>query len=195
MLFSVIIFSQNQVIRFQNPSFEGTTKGSEIPVKWENSGSLAESPPDTQPGFYGCDLAPFHGKKYLGMVVRDNVTREAVGQKLKDTLKAGTAYAFDVTLAKSDTYMSSSAITMQKLNYNKPCVLKIWLGDQYRYQLQLIYKSPLIDHSEWKKYHVEFLVKNSCKYVTFELDFKDGSTAYCGNMLIDDLSDIIVVEK
>jgi hypothetical protein len=192
---STFVFSQNEVVKFRNPSFEGENTTSELPEDWENFGPQTESPPDTQPGFWDCNKEAFLGKTYLGMVVRDNGTKEAICQKLTDTLKEDVEYAFEITLAKSEIYRSYSQLKGTEVQYDKPCILKIWLGTNYGEKKQLIYQSIPIKNTEWKKYKVEFSPNEDLRYISFEVEFENEDEFYSGNMLIDDLSDIIVVEK
>ncbi|HRI59483.1 MAG TPA: hypothetical protein PK228_07160, partial [Saprospiraceae bacterium] len=69
-----------------NPSFEDTPKTGEVPVGWYDCGAAMETPPDVQPGSFGVVSSPYDGNTYLGMVVRDNETWEAVGQQLQQLL-------------------------------------------------------------------------------------------------------------
>jgi hypothetical protein len=193
---STFVFSQNEVVKFTNPSFEGMPKAGELPSSWMNIGPNSESPADTQPGFFKCTKEAFDGETYLGMVVRDHGTKEGVSQRLKgQLLEANIQYTFDITLAKSEEYVSRSFITGDVINYDAPCVLKIWIGNSYFDKNQLIYKSIPIKNTEWEKYKVKFSPLEDYDFILFELDFADEKKPNCGNMLIDDLSDIMVIEK
>jgi hypothetical protein len=199
---STFVFSQNEVVKFTNPSFEGKPGSGELPeskehqsLKWINIAPNEQSPPDTQPGSFGCTKKAFEGKTYLGMVVRDNGTKEAICQKLTDTLKEDVEYAFEITLAKSEIYLSKSQLKVIEVNYDKPCILKIWLGTNYGEKKQLIYQSIPIKNTEWKKYKVEFSPNEDFRYISFEVDFENEDEFYSGNMLIDDLSDIIIIKE
>jgi hypothetical protein len=81
-----------EIIRLTNPSFEDTGH-SRPPTGWKDCGSFmfpGESPPDVQPsGSWHVYKPATDGDTYLGMVVRENDTWEAVSQALSGALQKG----------------------------------------------------------------------------------------------------------
>jgi hypothetical protein len=73
-------------IDLKNPSFEDSPRAGMPPDDWTDMGFPGETPVDVQPGFYKCTTKAHHGQTYLGMVVRDNATNEAVGQMFGEGL-------------------------------------------------------------------------------------------------------------
>jgi hypothetical protein len=192
---STFVFSQNKVVKFKNPSFEGIPQTGVLPEDWENFGPQSESPPDTQPESFGCTKKAADGVTYIGMAVRDNDTKEGIYQQFDKILKANVMYKFDMKLAKSEQYLSKSPATGNSINYDQGCILKIWIGNSETNADMLIYTSSVINHTEWKKHEAIFTPNADCDYIIFGLDFVDKNKPYCGNMLIDDLSDIVPIKK
>lgn len=180
-----------------NPSFEGIPSAGGVPDGWENCGSLHESPPDIQPGYFDVVQAPAHGASYLGMVVRDNETWESVGQHLSMPLKKGKKYVFSLDLARSATYESSSRASGSGVSYTTPAVLRIW-GATFRGgdRRELFCQTNEIKSTQWKRYHFEFSPENQdCDYLILEVFYKCPLLfPYCGNLLIDNCSSIILTD-
>ncbi|MFM9950104.1 MAG: hypothetical protein ACKV1O_19370, partial [Saprospiraceae bacterium] len=104
-------FAQAQPIEFLNPSFEDFARASHPPIHWYNCGFPGESPPDVQPDLtFNVSKEAYHGETYLGMVVRDNNTCEAVSQKLAQPMQIAQCYQLEIYLARSDTYLSVSRL-------------------------------------------------------------------------------------
>jgi hypothetical protein len=177
-------------IFLENPSFESNPEASVTPEEWESFGPKGESEPDTQPGAFECEKPAYHGNTYLGMVVRDNGTKEAVCQKLSDILGAGKSYGFGIWLAKSDTYMSKSSTTGMPANYDEPCVLRVWAIDKEHDKIEELGNTKLVNHTDWQLYEFTFTPKQPCDRIMLEVDFKDGKNFYNGNILVDDISEI-----
>lgn len=177
-------------IFFKNSSFEDNPGASVAPKEWKSVGSFGMSEPDTQPGAFDCEKPAYHGKTYLGMVVRDNGTKEAVCQKLSDILGAGKSYGFGIWLAKSDTYISRSYTTGMIANYNEPCVLRIWAIDKKHDKIEELGNTKLVSHTDWQLYEFTFTPKQPCARIMLEVDFKDRKNFYNGNILVDDISEI-----
>lgn len=198
-----ITYAQSDTIRLKNPSFEDTPKrggeSSQNISGWFDCGKIsfpAESPPDIHPnGFWNVNLEPNDGKTYLGMVVRDNATYEVLSGVLDQTLKAKKTYKMSVYLAQSQNYLSHSRTTHKKENYNTPSVFWIWGGDEYCNEKQLLYESPPIDHDNWRKYEITFKPDNDINAITISAYFTPNTDlAYNGNILIDNISEIILVK-
>ncbi|MEO6037074.1 MAG: hypothetical protein ABIQ93_01595 [Saprospiraceae bacterium] len=179
LLISCYFGQQDGKIYFQNPSFEDTPRQSASPAGWE---SLTDgSTPDILPGAWGVKSPPQQGKTCLGLVTRTDGTREDVSQLLEQTLKGNTCYTFSIYLAHAPAYVG----------YNQPLQLRVWGGATRGAKSVLLYSSPLIDHTAWKKYDIEFMVASDVRYITFEAYFGPGVLFYYkGNILLDNCSPI-----
>ena len=80
-LFTFDVNAQD-TIRLDNFSFEDFPRHSHVPKGWYDCGFPDESPPDIHPqmggGEFKVNMAPVDGKTYIGMVVRENGTWEAI---------------------------------------------------------------------------------------------------------------------
>jgi len=189
-------FAQSRSIEFSNPSFEDTPAISFTPKSWRNCGFAEESPPDVQPNpIFNVTTKAYDGKTYLGMVVRDNNTWEAVAQKLDRPLQPGQCYQLEVYLAKSENYMSLSRTTMQAANYTTPTKLRIFGGFNNCDGRQFLAETPAVTHSEWKPYVLQFeATTEAFDLLIFEVYFDESLPyPYSGNMLIDDLSALVPI--
>ncbi len=173
------LFQQEGKIYFQNPSFEDKPRESASPAGWESF--TDGSTPDILPGPWGVKSPPQHGRTCLGLVTRADGSREDVGQLLQTPLQKETCYNFYIYLAHASAYAG----------YNQPVRLRVWGGASRGAKQTLLYSSPLIDHSNWKKYEVEFMTTGEVRYITFEAYFAPGALfLYRGNILLDNCSPI-----
>jgi hypothetical protein len=182
-----------EIIRLENPSFENARKHSAVPNGWYNCGDPEASPPDVQPGFFGCDTKPADGKSYLGLVARDNGTTEAVGQALSDTLKSGSKYVFHLYLARSRAYVSWSKTFGREENFAAPLGLKIWAGNDACHKGELLAETVTVEHALWLTYKFEFAPETgNWTHLMFEATFsRDRDAPYNGNILIDHCSTLV----
>ena len=191
----------------KNPSFEDIPRrgGQEYNSKiseWFDCGLIhfkGESPPDIHPTknpAWNVQNKPAYGKTYLGMVVRDNDSWEALAQKLEKPLVKDNRYAMSVYLAQSSSYLSHSQMTKQKANYNNPTTLRIWGANKYCGRTELLLVSDPIDHIEWKEYTFEFQPKESYSYIVIEAYYNmPVSVPYNGHILLDAFSPIYRISK
>lgn len=194
--FFVPIFGQKaDTIRLDNPSFEDEPSAAHTPRQWFDCGFQGETSPDTQPsGAFGVDKVAFNGYTYLGMVVRDNNTWEAVGQKLKTRLLKDTSYSFSITVCKASIYRSRSQLTSQEDNYSKPIIIRIWSGDGFCTKLDLLAESKPIVNKDWQKLDFILKPKINSTYFLIETFYKIPTLfPYNGNVLVDNLSDIVPI--
>ena len=85
--------AQEEPIKLTNPSFEDLPHHSKPPRGWIDCGFDGETPVDVQPnGTFSVTKPAAEGNTYIGMVVRDNDTWEAVSQRLSRPLQAGQCY-------------------------------------------------------------------------------------------------------
>jgi hypothetical protein len=195
LLAPLLNVSAQEVFKLKNPSFEKDKSGPGIiPDGWLNMGAPNESPPDIQPGMFDVTLKAQDGKVYLGLVVRDNNTWEGVGQRLDGYLKKDSAYTFSLYLARSNSFISMSRVTLQEATYNSPTVLKVWGVNTQTQQEELLAESEPVSHSQWTQY--TFTLKPTLA----DFDEIDLMAYYApnfeqrnGNLLIDNCSPIVKI--
>lgn len=172
-------FQPDSKIYFQNPSFEDTPQESASPQGWQSL--TPGSTPDILPGPWGVQAPAFDGKTSLGLVTREDGTREDVTQALPGMLHAGTCYTFTIYLAHVPKYAG----------YNLPVRLRIWGGAGRAGREQLLASSPLIDHPDWRAYKFQFVPSHEMRVITFEAYYGPGMlNSYKGNILLDNCSPI-----
>jgi len=195
--------AQDTIILLKNPDFEETPKRGgealEMIQDWTDCGKFnfpQESPPDIHPnGFWGNNLSAYHGKTYLGMVVRDNGSYEGLSQKCSSVLSKGKKYEMSICLAQSANYKSHSRSYKVVVNFTTPTVIKIWGGTNLCQEQELLFESPPVDHKEWKEYTFNFKPKSDINTLTFTAYYKKNTLlAYNGHILLDAISDIRQIE-
>jgi hypothetical protein len=176
LLQSHCIISQ---IKLTNPGFEDTPADATVPKTWLpcESGTT----PDILPGFWGEYGEAQQGETYVGLITRSDGSFEAIGQKLSSSLIKGECYTIKLYLAKGSTYAG----------FNKPLKLRVWLGNEICDKGQTIFTTKEVNHSDWKPYIIEFTPKDNYQYFRIEAFYQDGEFSYKGNILIDNLSNII----
>jgi hypothetical protein len=193
---SVSVFGQQPVIiKLDNPSFEGYAKAALIPHGWFDCGFAGESPPDTQPsGIFGVEKEAFHGNTYLGLVVRDNDTWEAVGQKLKTQLVKDSTYSFSLYACRSKRYESKSQRNGRDASYTTPCVIRIWGASTECGRDEILAQSLEIKTNDWQKIDFVLKPKSNHSYFYMEAYYKNELyPRYNGNILIDNASAIVPI--
>jgi outer membrane protein OmpA-like peptidoglycan-associated protein len=188
------LFGQKPVtIKLDNPSFEDFPGAAHTPQGWFDCGFAGESPPDVQPsGSFSVNKPAFHGSTYLGMVVRDNNTWEAVGQRLKTPLLKGTTYTFSLYASRSELYMSKSQLSGKDANYITPATVRIHAGTGYCAKEETLDQTEAISVGAWQKFTFKFTPKATYNYFMIEAFYKVPTLfPYNGNILIDNASDIV----
>lgn len=192
--------SEEQPILLKNPSFEDFPRLSKTPNGWWDCGFPDESEVDVHPepnSTFRVDKTSFHGDTYMGMVVRENETWEAVGQRLSKPLIGGNCYEFTMHLARSPMYMSKGRGNDNAgtdVNYAVPAKLRIWGGNGYCAKAELLAESSLVINSRWLEFNFRFEPNQNVSYITFEAFYKTpGLFAYNGNILLDNAQPIIPV--
>lgn len=183
-------------ISLSNPSFEDSRGHSQVPTGWKNCGDTLESPPDIQPGFWGVIQKPLQGFSYMGMVVRERNTCEAIGQKLQRPMTPGTVYTFSMHLAKSPLYLSPKSPTSKDTtNSNTPAVMRVYGGMSMCDRHELLAETVPIDHSDWRE-HIVLLVPNAAyTHITFVSYFAPPYVQpYNGHLLADHFSSLVPVK-
>ena len=183
-----LLISQ-EVVYLKNPSFEGVPKYGSLPGAWRNCAFNSESPPDLHPvkrGSFGVTQAPMDGKSYVGLVARDNSTRESIGQQLLAPLTGGQCYTFSIHLCRSDKLMSRSRTTGKSVNLNTPLSLKIWGGISPCGTKQLLAISTKVENTEWEKFTFQIKPVEDLNWINFEVDYAEkNGEPYNGNLLLD----------
>lgn len=202
MAFSSDLFAQlGDPILLGNPSFEDIphvgVEGGPGPRGWLDCGKSGETAPDVQPSppgvgpFFDVTLQAHEGKTYVGMVVRDNDTYEAISQRLRQPMEGGKCYNFSLSLAHSDVYKSVSRKTNMPVDYVEGAVIRIWGGSGRCSKLEMLDESPKITNTEWMNYNFRLEPARNYSYILIEAFWKTPVMfAYNGNVLIDNASAI-----
>ena len=181
-------------IKLINPSFEGMPTLSRGPVGWVDCGFPGESAADVHPvssSDFGVTQEAMDGKTYLGMVVRDNDTWEAVSQYLSSPFQADSVYSFSIYLARSTMYLSRSRKTNTPANYTTPAILRVWGGNGACDKAELLAETPEIIDALWMKYGIVFSPSKAYTYITLETYYTvPVLSPYNGNLLLDNCSPI-----
>ena len=188
------LFGQKPVIiKLDNPSFEDFPSAAHTPQGWFDCGFAGESPPDVQPsGSFSVNKPAFHGSTYIGMVVRDNNTWEAIGQRLKTPLLKGITYTFSLYAARSELYMSKSQLSGKDANYITPATVRIHAGTGYCAKEETLDQTEAVSVGTWQKFTFKFTPKATYSYFMIEAFYKVPTLfPYNGNILIDNASDIV----
>jgi hypothetical protein len=202
LLFSltVLLFPANaqQAIFLTNASFEGNPGHGMLPGGWRNCALHNYTPPDVLPvkdDPAGVTTQPFEGGSYLGLIVRENVTSELVGQKLSSPLVEGQCYALSLYLCHSDTFTTRGVLSGWSSDFSHPAVLRIWGGRSLCGKKMMLAESPPIENTAWRKYTFQFRALDSLTYLTLEAFFIPGAeTAYNGHILVDNASPVIPLD-
>jgi hypothetical protein len=191
--FAPFSLAAQQTIKLDNPSFEDFPQPAHTPAGWFDCGFATETPPDVQPNpQFQVSKPPKDGKTYLGMVVRDNNTWEAVGQRLKIPLQKGQCYQFSLQLAKSELYVSKSKMTNKDVNYVTPAIVRIWGGNSYCSKDENLADSEPIENGSWRTYTFRLKPKSDYNYIMIEAFYKMPTLfPYNGNILVDNASDLV----
>lgn len=178
-IFNIPFFLASQII--PNPSFEGTPRQSIPPPEWSACKEL--STPDTQPGFWGVVKIPADGDSFVSIVTRGREapnanTTEDIQVQLLSPLSLNQTYHFRLSLSYSDVFY------YEEVTYTTPSILKIYGGDESCSLSEVLWESPVIDHTDWRNYVVQLEPENSpINYLILEANF-NGSVS-SGNILMD----------
>jgi hypothetical protein len=195
--FSMSIFGQKpETIVLDNPSFEDYPSHAQTPDRWTDCGFMGESPPDTQPsGTFGVTKKAFDGETYLGLIVRDNDTWEAVGQKLKTQIVKDSTYSFSLYACRSKFYESKSQRTGKDASYTTPIIVRIWGGNDYCAKLDLLAESMPVSSTDWQKLDFILKPKRNSGHFVIEAYYPTNKFPQTinGNILIDNASAIVPI--
>jgi hypothetical protein len=169
-------------IRLENPSFEGEPQDATVPTGWMpcEEGTT----PDILPGPWGVYQEASDGETYLGLITRPDGTFESIGQRLSAPMDDGECYSFSIDLARSNTYTG----------YNKPLQLRMWGAVSRCKNAELLYESPVIEHTDWKSYSFSFATEFKHNYIILEAYAPDNMPVK-GNILLDNCSKVSVCKR
>ncbi len=176
-----------------NPSFEGSPGIGNVPTDWFSCHEL--STPDTQPGFHDIDLPASDGATYLGLVGRGGLT-EAWQQPYNGTvedartallvpIEPGVRYELALDLAHEPGFTTYSLAG--DIAYPFPMQLEVYATLGECDSTELLWRSPVIDHLEWRTYQAAFLAQGGpYGYLLLKTAFPDDR-AVLGNLIVDHL--------
>lgn len=192
---TVCLVAQSTVIQWSNPSFEDIPGPGRPPLGWYFCGPPEETPPDVQPiPAMNVTLKARHGKTYAGLVVRDNNTRETLGQILAQPIMAGNCYVLRLYACRSENFASYSRLTGNPTDFTTPVRLQIWGGTKHCDQRFLLAQTKDVTNTSWRS--LEFLLRPpaDCDQLFFTATYGDTTSAYNGHLLIDHLSPLAEVD-
>lgn len=198
-LFCINFLSAQDQIQLQNPSFEDAPGQGQTPMGWQNCGVGQESPPDIHASinqtFFGVNHPSYDGRTYVGMIVRENNTWEAIGQKLSVPMQGSECYVFNLYLARSGDYKSPTTFSKDPVDYKQPVIVTLWGGYDYCDRAELLAQSPPIKNFDWQDYQFFFQPTKTYTHFIIEAYF-DGNqgVAYNGNVLVDFASPITLAD-
>ncbi len=80
-------------------------------------------------------------------------------------------------------------------NFTQPALIRIWGGDEYCWQGELLAQSQPVENVDWKSFEFIFKPLKPVKYITIEAYFtSDISGYYNGHVMVDALSQIIEMD-
>jgi len=185
-----------QPIVLLNPSFEDEPWHSKPPRGWYFCGPPGETPPDVHPaGYFDVDQPAADGDTYVGMVVRDNKTWEALGQRLPQALQPGQCYRFSVAASRSIYYRSISRVTGKREFFTSPIRLRLWGGNANCDHDELLAASAPVEDTIWTTLQFEFRPQRAHHYLILEAFYPaDSAHAYRGNILLDHCSPLMPID-
>ncbi|HHJ50673.1 MAG TPA: hypothetical protein ENJ88_07215 [Phaeodactylibacter sp.] len=175
---------QQPPVYLQNASFEDQPQDATVPTDWHpcNPGTT----PDILPGFWGVDTEPSDGETYVGLITREDGSRESIGQRLSAPLKQKECYQMVLDLAHSYTYAG----------YNKAIKLRVWGGQSLCDKAELLFQTEFIENEDWETFKFKFAPqKGDVKYLIFEAFYRENDATRRGNVLIDNIQPIKVCPR
>lgn len=136
--------------------------------------------PDIQPGNWEVVKKPFEGRSFVGLIIREDGSKEGVYQELKQPLKGGQCYYMSMALARDSVYAG----------FNLPIALRISGRNGLGGKIVELAMSPLITHTQWQVYTLEFTPPTDIDQFILQASPGPGiSIPYRGNILLDGISD------
>jgi gliding motility-associated-like protein len=172
-----------------NMSFEGEPQANVAPQGWGPCNQY--STPDTQPGFWEVARPASHGKTYISLITRGNLgpyanITEAIQTQLSKPLRSGNVYDMSLDLTHSMEF--GNYVGWDFLAYDTPAKLTILGGSTSCDKAELLWESPAINHTEWKRYAFKLEPKmDNINYLILEATHVDN-VKYFGNVMIDNIA-------
>lgn len=192
--------AQEKPIQLINPSFEDLPGAGKVPYGWNDCGFAEANPPDIHPSpnandrFFDVNNRPQEGTTYLGMVVRDDETYEALSQRLRSPMIGGNCYQFSIYLAKSDNYKSLPPNGKNYEQFTRPSVLQIWGGTSLCDTKEMLAESNIINSGRWIRFDFNFTPESDLDYLIIRAFYQTPNLfPYNGHILVDNASAIIPV--
>ena len=209
---TLLALAQLKTIKFYNPSFEYKDSKSakfkkltndtllylqmgDLPLieemGWTSCGFEYTTPPDVQPGRFGVTAKAAQGQSYISMVTRADKTWEGLSQKLPETLKKDSCYEFSISLMRAPNLVSATAKSDKAQLFAAACRLSVFGGGK-SCRGKLLVETPPIRESKWLRYRLKFSPQEDINWIYFEAAYS-GDVPENGNIMLDDLSDIILI--
>ena len=190
----LLTFSVNSQI-ITNKSFEGSRGEGRIPSGWNACHQF--SSPDTQPGFWNVSTPPSDGNSYAGIVTRGNLgpfanNNEDIATRLLRTISPGESFDFNIDLAISHNW-GHSIPSGTFLRYDTPAKLQVYGSSFSCGRTELMWESPLIDHTDWKTYSFSITPETTEISHLILQAIHPGSTTNFGNILIDNIEECFIL--
>lgn len=135
--------------------------------------------PDVLPGQWSISKLPVEGRSYVGLIVREDGSKEGIVQKLDRPLEAGQCYYFSMALAHLPDYAG----------FILPCSIRLKGRQGNSGKVIELAMSPLITHEQWVYYTLEFTPSKTVDQVIIEASYAPGvKKPYRGNILVDHMS-------
>lgn len=168
-----------QDIRLQNPSIEGLPGTGILPAPWIPCGNSPDTHP-TKSGFCGIVLPPSDGKTYAGGLSGPEM-EEGIMQKLETPIKKDKIYTLSFDLAAAAYYC---------VNLYGGSVA-IYGSNRTTEKGELLWKSGVFYHQNWKRYTASILSSKDYSYISFWTYQEVGAANKYFAMLIDNFSPVI----
>ena len=195
-----ILLQGQETIELVNPSLEDISRAGQVygfaPKGWKDCSPENQTSVDIQPGHFSVFTTPKDGKSYVGMVARNSQTWEGISQKLQTPLLKGQKYEITFHLAKSNDYLSPTPGSRKMQRFSNPLQLRVYGANDYCGNTTLLARSPIIEHDDWQAYTLAFEAPEEFTFIKLEGFYQTPTLMpYNGNLLIDDISNIIPISK
>lgn len=136
--------------------------------------------PDIQPGNWEVVKKPFEGRSFIGLITREDGSKEGIYQELVQPLKGGQCYYMSLALAKDPMYVG----------FSLPIALRLSGRSGLQGKIIELAMSPLITHTRWQVYTLEFTPPADIDHFILQASSGPGiALPYRGNILVDGISD------
>lgn len=193
-----------------NKSFEEISNEDEIsnlsrivPRHWLNCGFIEfpyESPVTIhkrgKENQFNIRHEPVHGNAFISMVTRENESFERISQELSYKLEKDTLYTMGFYVANAlsmESFIRTDLETIRK--FNNPVRLVLWCGDDFCSESDELFVTDDLLDEEWRFVQAFFRPKYDCEKLTIEVYYPSGFEYTNGNLLLDNLTNIYILNK